>query len=37
MPFVRACLDAEMLYAICIGVKIMGFYNCGLDIQQFLA
>ena len=37
MPFVGACMDSEVIYAIRILIKIVSGYNCGLDAEQLLA
>jgi hypothetical protein len=37
MPFVRACMDPEVVHTVGILIKIVSSHNCGLDTEQLLA
>jgi hypothetical protein len=37
MPFVRACMDPEVVHSVGILIKIVCSHNCGLDTEQLLA
>ena len=35
MPFIRPCMDPEMVNTFLIKVEVCIFYNCMIDIEQF--